>query len=460
MKRLMLVVIAILFVFATGVSYAQGPAPTPAKVQRVLASAIGTWTVSEGTDEPMGTIAFRWAPGKHYVIMDGQFGTGAESFTSSATMSWDRATTDGIILHVVSLLGHSTEHIKIVSETVSQGESTGVTLDQKDSAKTRTMRQGPDRFTIHYTDVIVGGQKQPDNKIVFSRVKPTSDEAELLRLEDELAAAVLKRDMAVLNRLEADDFTIGTTHGTLVTKEQTHSFIQSDAFNLTSLTCEDLKVKVYGDMAVITGVLKWSDADSDGGRNLITDIWLKRNGRWQMVASHESEIEKTVAIAKLSPELKKLEAFVGDWVYEGEQVDPPVAGLPYGPAGKYSGTITTRPILGGRFLESKLEDKNPGGVTRTLRVIGYDPKAKQYVVNAFLSDGSRQTTVQTPSPDGRTWTIEANMTSKEGKTLLIRSTIEFSADGTKRTDTTEVSPDEGKTWKYWCRDTSRKVSKP
>ena len=50
------------------------------------------------------------------------------------------------------------------------------------------------------------------------------------------------------------------------------------------------------------------------------------------------------------PNMKRLKGLVGEWTYEGEQADPPVAGLPYGPAGKCSGTVTTRYILSGTFL--------------------------------------------------------------------------------------------------------------
>ena len=65
---------------------------------------------------------------------------------------------------------------------------------------------------------------------------------------------------------------------------------------------------------------------------------------------------------ELRSEMKRLEVFVGDWVYEGEQAKSP-EDLPFGGAGEFSGTITTHLILGGSFLESKMEDKNPAGTT-------------------------------------------------------------------------------------------------
>ena len=67
--------------------------------------------------------------------------------------------------------------------------------------------------------------------------------------------------------------------------------------------------------------------------------------------------------------MKKLEGLVGDWRYEGEQVDPPVAGLPWGGAGKYFGTCTYRFVLNGLFLEARVEDNNPAGKTSGMRIV-------------------------------------------------------------------------------------------
>jgi hypothetical protein len=207
----------------------------------------------------------------------------------------------------------------------------------------------------------------------------------------------------------------------------------------------------------VTGVLRWSAANGDSGRDQITDVWLKRDGRWQMVATQETKIEETVTGQQLSPEMKKQEAFVGKWSYEGEQVDPPVAGLPYGGAGKYFGASTARFVLGGRFLESTIEDNNPSGKTTVVSITGYDPKARHYVVSGFLSDGSRDTSIETVSADGRIWTTHSTLTTSAGETVPVRSVVTFSPDGTRMTSTTEVSPDGGKTWKHWYKDESHKV---
>jgi ketosteroid isomerase-like protein len=459
MRRLMMVVVAVGIVLAAGASYGQGSGPAmPAKVRAFLGRLIGTWDLEGGPVK--GQAVYRWDVGGNYVIGSAQDTILGQPFNDTSLWCWDGLSEDGIVLYSTSSRGHAVDRVRIVSEMVVEGRGTGIEDGKKGSGKMRVEHQGPNRFTMAFSEAMKGGEKQPDWTGKFTRVKTTSDEEELIKLEHEMAAAVIKRDLATLDRLEAEDLTLGTSNGMLVTKEQTQSYLQSDAFNLTSMACEDLQVKVYGDMAVVTGMLKWVNAEGDSGCELITDTWLKRDSRWLLVAAHESTIdEATPDIDKLSPEMKKLAISVGDWSYEGEQTDPPVAGLPYGPAGQFSGTVTTRFVLGGRFLESKIDDHNPGGTTTVVSMTGYDSKAKHYVANAFLSDGSRDTSTETVSADGRTWTSQTTTTTKEGTRVLLRSTTKYAPDGNSYAGTTEASPDNGQTWKRWFSEEGKKVTK-
>jgi len=178
---------------------------------------------------------------------------------------------------------------------------------------------------------------------------------------------------------------------------------------------------------------------------------------WAPAAPRSEMTERDIPPAQLSPAMQKLAVFAGDWVYEGEQNDPPVPGLPYGGAGKFHGTSTTRFILGGLFQESRTEDHNPSGITTVVDMTGYDPKAKNYIVNSYLSDGSRDTSVQTVSPDGRTWTTRTTTTTAAGEQVPLRSVLTLSSDGSRSTSKVEVSLDGGRTWKLWFTAKSRKV---
>ena len=318
MRRFMIAVVAVVVVFAAGVSFAQesGPPTMPEKVRNTLDKVIGTWSVSEGGSGLVVKVVFRWDPGKHYVIMDGEFETEAGSLTSSALMSWDGVSEDEIVLFLIGPSGHSIEHIRIVSETVGEGESTGSTFGKKDSSKIRNVFQGPDKFTNFTTNEIVGGERQPDSTTVFTRVKTTSDEQELIRLENEIVDAILKRDVASLDRLWADDVTLEPLDGTMtISKDQALGAIESGVYVATSMTIDNLRVRVYGSTAVVSGLSTEKSQFMGGdasGQKLFTDTWIKRDGRWQCV--HSSEVAETTnanenaVTAQPSPEMKKLEA--------------------------------------------------------------------------------------------------------------------------------------------------------
>jgi len=162
-------------------------------------------------------------------------------------------------------------------------------------------------------------------------------------------------------------------------------------------------------------------------------------------------------LIQVSPVMKRLEVFVGDWTYEGEQADSP-ADLPFGEAGEFSGTITTHFILGGSFLQSKMKDKNPAGITSIIEMTKYDTRTKNYIVNSYVSDGSRDSAVQTVSPDGKLWMSQKTFTTKTGKEVLLKSVVTFSPDWSSYTSVERYSVDAGKTWIHWYKFEAKKVS--
>jgi len=81
--------------------------------------------------------------------------------------------------------------------------------------------------------------------------------------------------------------------GNVSTKAQEIAFFKSGEFAVTSCVHHELKVRVYGDAAVVTGrsTVKETYKGKDFSPQLRwTDTWVKSAGRWQCVAGHSSEI--------------------------------------------------------------------------------------------------------------------------------------------------------------------------
>ncbi len=141
---------------------------------------------------------------------------------------------------------------------------------------------------------------------MFTRVADSSDEQELVRLQHEwLHTETTRGDVA---RFMADEYALVTSEGTTITKPEMLRLVQSDDFPFTSMTAENLRVQVIGGAAVVKGLIKGSDKNHKTGQFFFTDTWLRRDGRWQCVATHESAMNEILGGAsRLRPEIRRLE---------------------------------------------------------------------------------------------------------------------------------------------------------
>ena len=112
-------------------------------------------------------------------------------------------------------------------------------------------------------------------------------------MEKDRAAAVVKADVATLEKLTSDDYILINANGQLSDKTTTMNNIKTGNIKLTTNEVSDLKVRVYGNTAVVTGK---SDAKGTiGGRELkgpvmFTRVYVKKDGKWQSVAFQQTPI--------------------------------------------------------------------------------------------------------------------------------------------------------------------------
>jgi ketosteroid isomerase-like protein len=128
---------------------------------------------------------------------------------------------------------------------------------------------------------------------VSAQPQTATTEQELLKLEQDWSNADLKGDVAVLDRILAEDWRITDNDGAIRIKAQTLAAFKSGEIKISSMVSDDMKVRVYGDAAVVTGrdTVKgmWLGKDISGQERW-TDTWIRRDGRWQCVATHSSKV--------------------------------------------------------------------------------------------------------------------------------------------------------------------------
>jgi ketosteroid isomerase-like protein len=120
-----------------------------------------------------------------------------------------------------------------------------------------------------------------------------SVEEQLMKMERDRAAAVVKADVAMLEGVTSDDYILINANGQMSDKATTMGDIKTGKIKLTANEVSDMKVRVYGDTAVVTG--KSSAQGTVGGRALkgpvmFTRVYVKANGKWRSVAFQQTPI--------------------------------------------------------------------------------------------------------------------------------------------------------------------------
>ena len=118
-------------------------------------------------------------------------------------------------------------------------------------------------------------------------------EKEIRQIEEELRAAAVKADAATFERLMADDYTNTNRNGLTRSKAEVIADAKSGAAKTESLTLDNVKVRVYGDTAVLTAdrmVKSTLRGQDTSGHLRELRVFAKRNGRWQAVAMQATPI--------------------------------------------------------------------------------------------------------------------------------------------------------------------------
>jgi ketosteroid isomerase-like protein len=113
----------------------------------------------------------------------------------------------------------------------------------------------------------------------------------VLKLTQEWLEAEDRVDRAALNRIIADDFLGTGPMGTAVSKTDVIPAEGSGGHGL-AISGQDIKVRVFGDTAIVTG--RGVPKAKDRPELRITVVFVKRADRWQMVAGHLSTVPPNV----------------------------------------------------------------------------------------------------------------------------------------------------------------------
>ena len=123
----------------------------------------------------------------------------------------------------------------------------------------------------------------------------TAVEKELTKVENDWSTAWMKKDSAALQSLYATEYIATDWEGATFNKAQDIANAMAPDSRTQSFVLSDLKVQVHGDTAVVTGLntikAMFKGADVSGAYRF-TDVFVKRDGRWQAVATQGTKVVK------------------------------------------------------------------------------------------------------------------------------------------------------------------------
>ena len=183
----------------------------------------------------------------------------------------------------------------------------------KTNTKSRMTRRKPNRKTmiIQYKNLVQNGKKIGDLKeIKMTRVPVkkkltqsgvSAGEAEkiteeITQLTKQWSQVFANKDFDHLKRIWADDFSYTMPGGIISDKKTGLANVADKSDTITSAGLVAFKAHVYSkNLAIGNGDHHEAGKDKDGKpfsrKFRFTNVWVRRNGKWQVVRGHASQLE-------------------------------------------------------------------------------------------------------------------------------------------------------------------------
>jgi uncharacterized protein (TIGR02246 family) len=120
-----------------------------------------------------------------------------------------------------------------------------------------------------------------------------ASEQEIRKANDERVAALLAGDAGKLEQLLDDDLSSTTATGHVQDKAEILADVRSGDLRVSASRTDDFKARIYGKTAVATyraTVEATYEGRSRGGQYRATSVYVNRDGRWKLVAQHNTPL--------------------------------------------------------------------------------------------------------------------------------------------------------------------------
>jgi ketosteroid isomerase-like protein len=134
---------------------------------------------------------------------------------------------------------------------------------------------------MHHSDFLVAADRTGDVA------------SELTQIEHRLVRAWIDGDRKTVDSILASDWSVIDLTGRVLTKAQVMQEFGSGDRRIESGSVDDLNVRVFGEITVVTGRSVLTGTYHGKQASVVqrfTDVFARRDGRWQVVASQGTQI--------------------------------------------------------------------------------------------------------------------------------------------------------------------------
>ena len=121
----------------------------------------------------------------------------------------------------------------------------------------------------------------------------SADSLTIRGIEDRMGTCMRSQDARCLDSLFAPEWTVRWADGSRQTKSEYLASVAQHKDSYESVTTDSLSLSVFGDAAVVTGIdteRSTFSGKKGSGRYAWLDVFARRRGRWQIVASQSTKL--------------------------------------------------------------------------------------------------------------------------------------------------------------------------
>jgi ketosteroid isomerase-like protein len=125
----------------------------------------------------------------------------------------------------------------------------------------------------------------------ISMAQQASPEATIFALEKKWTDAYKLRNITLMTSMLAEDFVMTVEDGSIYGKMGYMAHTADTSTEVDVAEESDLKVRMHGTVAVVTGAYREigiSKGKRYEYRDRLTDVWMKIDGQWRLIAAHYS----------------------------------------------------------------------------------------------------------------------------------------------------------------------------